>query len=310
MLWVWGGGHQNVTRGGEQLDVIATQSICNTFKKFVLTPKDFQGAKTQFNSTCWTLFLNKGHPTYQEDEHLATFPMGDVATNSKASTDITYRQSEKELSQNPWALWQKPCNAAHDLPAIGMWKKDIESECCRKLCRQWLNSPLGCHLQIVTQRCFLNKANAQSVFVKCITDTLLSTLQCSKHWFKASFYLHSFLDPLDNFSPSLLTRISESTWVCTTGGGRRWGRDPRQNSMIHRLPIVHVLYCYTHRAIDSKCICFLHSITLLWLWQRFSTWPQTLVRLFWALSQLGLNLWTCVFISALSDFSNNPVKSF
>lgn len=47
-----GGGHQNVTRGGEQLDVIATQSICNTFKKFVLTPKDFQGAKTQFNSTC------------------------------------------------------------------------------------------------------------------------------------------------------------------------------------------------------------------------------------------------------------------
>lgn len=58
--------------------------------------------------------MNKGHPTYQEDGHLATFPMGDVARNSKASTNTTKRQSKKELSQahalygTNHATWLRP----------------------------------------------------------------------------------------------------------------------------------------------------------------------------------------------------------
>lgn len=35
---------------------------------------------------------------------------------------------------------------------------------------------------------------------------------------------------------------------------------------------------------------------------------QTLLRLFWALSKLGLNIWTSVFVPALSNVNENPAE--
>ena len=37
--------------GDEDIDITSIRSTSNTFKKFALTSKDFQGAETQFIST-------------------------------------------------------------------------------------------------------------------------------------------------------------------------------------------------------------------------------------------------------------------